>query len=113
MPGLLVHSGMTMTCPHGGTVTFLPAGPPGALVDGLPVTTLADQLTVVGCPAQPTPCVTVRWVNTGQILVNGQPVLLQAAPPTPPPVPGGGVCVGSATPLPPQVLAMQLSVTGT
>jgi hypothetical protein len=111
MPGLLVHSGMTMTCPHGGTV-FL-AGPPGALVDGLAVTTLADQLTVRGCPAQPTPCVTVLWANAGQILVNGSPVLLQAAPPTPPPVPGDGVCVGSVTPLPPQVLAMQLFVTGT
>jgi hypothetical protein len=103
---------MSMTCPHGGAVMFVPSGPPGALVNGMPVATLADQLTVVGCAAQPTPCATVRWANVSQALVNGSPVLMQAAPPSPPPVPGGGVCVGSATPLPPQVLAMQLFVAG-
>ncbi|MFF1909551.1 hypothetical protein [Kitasatospora sp. NPDC058218] len=111
MPGLAVHTGMTMTCPHGGTATVLPAGPPGALVDGLAVATTADRIVVAGCAA-PTPCATVRWTNVSAVLVNGAPMLTQAPPPTPPPVPGGGVCVGSPTPGPPLVMAMQLLVTG-
>ena len=112
MPGLAIHIGMIMTCPHGGTATILPAGPPGALVGGMPVATLANQIVVAGCPAQPTPCATVQWANTSTVLVNGTPMLTQASPPAPPPVPGGGVCVGSAAPGPPLVMSMQLFVTG-
>jgi hypothetical protein len=113
MPGLIVHSGMTMTCPHGGTATFVPSGPPGALVNGMPVATSADQILVAGCAAQPTPCVKVQWANVSRALIHGTPVLTQAPPPTPPPVPGGGVCLGSVTPAPPLVMAMQVLVTGT
>lgn len=111
MPGLALHTGATMTCPHGGTATILPAGPPGALVRGMPVATGANPIVVAGCVVTP-PCVTVQWTNVSSVLVNGAPLLTQAPPPTPPPVPGGGVCAGSPTPGPPLVLAMQLLVTG-
>ncbi|MEU1598342.1 hypothetical protein ABZ468_37380 [Streptomyces sp. NPDC005708] len=111
MPGLAAHTGMIMTCPHGGIATILPAGPPGALVNGLPVATTANRIVVAGCVAQP-PCATVQWANVSSVLINGRPMLTQAPPPTPPPVPGGGVCVGSATPGPPLVATMQLLVTG-
>jgi hypothetical protein len=111
MPGLIVHSGMTMTCPHGGTVTVVPSDPLGPKVNGSPVATAADQIVVVGCPAQPTPCVKVQWANVSTVLVNGSPVLTQSTPPAGP-TPGGGVCAGSAAPGPPLISAMQLLVTG-
>jgi hypothetical protein len=93
-------------------VTFVPAGPPVVLLDGKAVMTAADQLTVIGCapPAGP-PCAKVQWANTGSVLINGKPVLLQA-PPTPP-GPGNGSCLGSATPVPPVLAAVQPLVTGT
>ncbi|HEV2777789.1 MAG TPA: hypothetical protein VGX25_00155 [Actinophytocola sp.] len=109
MPGLIVHSGMTMTCPHGGFASILPSGPPRVLVDGMPVATTANQIPVAGCAAQPTPDTKVQWVNvSARIVVDAQPVLLQA----PPSGPGNAVCVGAAPPAPPVVAAMQVRVTG-
>jgi hypothetical protein len=98
---------MVMLCPHGGTATVVPSGP-GALVNGMPIATLADQIVVAGCAAVP-PCAMVQWANTSRVLINGVPMLTQAPPP---PGPGNGVCVGSATPGPPQVMSMQLFVIG-
>ena len=95
-----------MTCPHGGTVQIVPAGP-APLVLGLPVTTAADQLLVGGCAAQPTPCVKVQWQNMSTSTVGGKAVLLQSTPSGP----GDGTCLGSATPGPPQVISMQSTVT--
>jgi hypothetical protein len=114
MPGFVVDISTTMTCPHGGKVTFVPAGPAAVLVNGQPVMTGADQITVIGCSLAGgggTPCAKVQWSNLGSALVNGAPVLLQA-PPTPP-GPGAAVCMGSATPGPPILVAMAPLVTGT
>jgi hypothetical protein len=110
MPGFVVDITTTMTCPHGGKVTFIPAGPPTVFVNGQPVITAADQITVVGCTLAVGPCVKVQWANVGTALINGQPVLLQA-PPTPP-GPGNGVCAGG-TPGPPVLVAMQQAAVGT
>jgi hypothetical protein len=112
MPGVLVDISSTLTCPHGGKVTFVPAGPPGVLLDGKAVMTAADQITVIGCvPPAGSPCAKVQWANVGTVLVNGTPVLLQAPPS--PPGPGNGVCIGSATPAPPILAAVQPLVMGT
>lgn len=109
MPGLVVHSGMTMTCPHGGTVTFVPGGPPRVRVSGMPVVTAAGQIVVAGCVAQPTPDVQVQWVNrSARVKINMQPVLLQ----TPSTGPGNAMCVGATPPAPPVVMAMQTRVKG-
>ena len=113
MPGFVVDIGATMTCPHGGKVTFIPAGPPAVLVNGRPAMTAADQITVVGCGLAAggnPPCVKVQWANLGLALLNGAPVLLQAPPV--PPGPGSATCLGSATPAPPILLAMQPAVAG-
>jgi hypothetical protein len=113
MPGVLVDISTTMTCPHGGKVTFVPAGPPVVLLSGQAVMTAADQMTVIGCGLAPgsTPCAKVQWANVGSVLVNGKPVLLQAPPVAP--GPGNGTCLGSATPAPPLLAAIQPLVTGT
>lgn len=108
MPGFVVDVSTAMTCPHGGKVTFVPAGPPTVFVNGQAVITAADQITVVGC-IQPTPCGKVQWANFGQALINGIPVLLQAPPI--PPGPGNGMC--APTPAPPVLVAMQQAVLGT
>jgi hypothetical protein len=50
----------------------------------------------------------VQWLNLGQALVHGVPVLLQATPSGP----GGGTCLGSVTPAPPQVISLPTTVTG-
>lgn len=110
MPGFVVDMTTTMTCAHGGKVTFIPVGPPTVFVNGAPALTAADQMTVVGCTLGVGPCVKVQWANFGTALINGQPVLLQA-PPTPP-GPGGGLCAGG-TPAPPVLVAMQTVVAGT
>lgn len=94
-------------------MTFIPAGPPAVLLNGQPVMTAADQITVVGCglsASGSSPCVKVQWTNLGQVMANNVPVLLQAQPA--PPGPGSGTCVGSATPLPPILMATQPLVSG-
>ena len=113
MPGLAVHVGMEMHCPHGGLVTIVPTGPP-AVFFRAPTTaaaTTATRMIVAGCGATP-PCTAVQWTNTSpNVLIHGMPVLTQAPPPVGGPVPGGGGCVGSAPPAPPLVVAMQMSVS--
>jgi hypothetical protein len=113
MAAFVVDFGTKMTCPHGGTVTFLPAGPPIATINGMQVATVADQLLVTGCSlansSPPTPCTTVQWANVGTMLVGGKAVLLQS---TPPPGPGNGLCVGSPTAVPPVLQSIQQRVTG-
>ena len=110
MPGFLVDVSTIMTCPHGGKVTVLPAGPPTALLNGNAVVTSADQMTVMGCGSTP-PCGKVQWANVGQVSINGKAVLLQAPPI--PPGPGNGTCLGSAPPPPPVLVASQPFVSGT
>jgi hypothetical protein len=53
MPGLLVHSGIVMTCPHGGAVQVIPSDPLAPATAGVPVLTADARMVVVGCAAQP------------------------------------------------------------
>ncbi|HEY2058904.1 MAG TPA: hypothetical protein VGH57_11100 [Amycolatopsis sp.] len=107
MPGFVLHSGMTMTCPHQGAMVPKPAGPPPALVQGMPVLTSKDQLTIVGCTAAPS-CISVQWNNLSTELGYGTPVLVQSKPAGQ----GDGTCIGSQSPGPPIVVAMQPFVFG-
>jgi hypothetical protein len=84
MPGLLLHVGATVSCPHGAPAQTVSANA-RVIVSGTPVATIADKTTVAGCPFQipvgagtkPQPCVLVQWlVPATRVLVNGQPALL-------------------------------------
>ena len=119
MPGLLLHVGAVMQCSHQATVSTTPTQPK-VLVSGQSVATASNLLTVTGCPFQipigtgtkPQPCVRVQWAMLStKILVNGQPVLLQALPGS---GAGAGLCQ-SAEQIPqgpPTIGGMQTRVLG-
>ena len=75
MPGLLLHNGAIITCPHPfGTVTA-PAGSPRVLLNGKTALTMAHLHTVKGCQFTipgPTlhPCVTVRVEASTKVLID-------------------------------------------
>ena len=81
MPGPVLHSGVSATCPHGGPLTVVAASP-RVTVSGLPVAVLSDQGLVAGClftlpGGKPQPCVSTRWIAAAtRVLANGQPVLI-------------------------------------
>lgn len=81
MPGPVLHTGTTATCPHGGTLNIIAASP-RVMVSGMPVAVLTDQGLIAGCaftvpPGKPQPCVTTRWIVAAtRVLANGQPVLI-------------------------------------
>jgi hypothetical protein len=84
MPGNLMHVNATVTCPHGGQATVVPAQS-RVLVSGQPVATVASLYTVAGCVftvgTKPQPCVTVRWLSpSARIQALGSPVLLAVPP---------------------------------
>jgi hypothetical protein len=120
MPGLMLHLGAQLACPHQVPATIAP-GQPRVSVLGGPVATSLNQITVAGCPFQipvgagtkPQPCVRVVWANqSSRVTVMGQPVLLQAPPG---PGPGGGVCqsVEQIPQGPPTVRTIQPKVVAT
>jgi hypothetical protein len=87
MPGTLVHIGALTNCPHLAPVTAPPPAPPRVFVNGAQaVLSMANVLTVAGCPFQvpaptpsgtkPQPCVTVRVQASTRVLINGQPAAL-------------------------------------
>jgi hypothetical protein len=118
MPGLLLHTGALIQCPHLAPAAIAPAQTQ-VLVSGQPVAIATAKITVTGCPnppppaTPPSPCVTVTWQLTStRVKVAGQPVLLQPVPGT-----GPGVCQ-NPLPLqvpqgPPMVNQIQRLVTGT
>lgn len=81
MPGPVLHTGTSATCPHGGTLNIIAASP-RVTAGGMPVAVLTDQGLVAGCPftvpgPKPQPCVTTRWIVAAtRVLANGQPVLI-------------------------------------
>jgi hypothetical protein len=94
MPGLVLHSGATVICAHGGQATP-PSPNPRVLVSGQPVATQAAPYTVAGCgfvpPAGNGPCVTAQWVVAAlRVRAGGQPVLIST---------GSAVCTPTGTPL--------------
>ena len=88
MPGMLLHVGATILCPHGaGQATIVPSNA-RVLVSKQPVAVLPDTTTVAGCPFQvpigtgtkPQPCVTARWlVPATRVLVMQKPALLSTS----------------------------------
>jgi hypothetical protein len=111
MPGMLLHVGANLTCPHGGTVTGIPSSPK-VLLGGQPALTAADQWTVAGCaftipPGKPSPCVLVRWTGPAtKVLIDKKPAVLALS---------AGLCVSpeQAPQGPPIVAASQVKASGT
>jgi hypothetical protein len=61
-------SASTMMCPHGGTVTPIPANTSVSL-GGDPIVLATDTFPIGGCafaPVVPHPCVQVQWIVTAQ-----------------------------------------------
>lgn len=84
MPGLVMHVGATVNCPHTAPAQTVSSNS-RVLVSGAQVATIADQTTVSGCPfvvgTKPQPCVIVQWsVPAARVMVNGQPALLSTSP---------------------------------
>lgn len=81
MPGPVLHTGATATCPHGGMLSIVVANP-RVLVSGMPAAVLTDQGLIAGCaftvpPGKPQPCVTTKWiVGATRVTANGTPLLI-------------------------------------
>ena len=111
MAGMIVTTGGTLMCTHGGQVTVT-ASSGRVKIDGQPVAKATDQFVVAGCPftvppGVPQPCVKIRWVKpASKVLVEGTPVVLQSSQ---------GVCVAGnqAVQGTPQVVRTQVRVKGT
>ncbi|HNB51773.1 MAG TPA: hypothetical protein PK530_07510 [Anaerolineales bacterium] len=116
MPGFLLHVNAVMQCTHGAPAMTTPTQP-RVLVNGQPVATAANLITVAGCPftipgPKPQPCVTVKWLMLStRVLVNGQPALLQPSPSGA----GTGICqsVEQIPQGPPIIGMVQTRVIGT
>ncbi|MFI2073618.1 PAAR-like protein [Streptomyces triculaminicus] len=113
MPGTLLHTGASVSCPHGATAQTTTSNTK-VFVGGAPVATLTDTTTVAGCPFQvpvgagtkPQPCVRVQWqAPATRVLVDGRPALLNTST---------GLCQ-SAEQIPqgpPVIASTQTTVTG-
>jgi len=78
--GMILHSGATVLCMHGGQATAT-APMPRVKVGGQPVATQPSPWTVAGCPfttgTNPMPCVTAQWVSAAtRVRAGGLPLLL-------------------------------------
>jgi hypothetical protein len=86
MAGNTITLNASLQCPHGGTVTIIPANT-RALADSGLIATVSDTFIVSGCPFQipvtppiPSPCVSVRWIVADtRVKVNGSPSLSQSS----------------------------------
>ncbi len=116
MPGFLLHVNAVMQCTHMAPAITTPTQP-RVLVNGQPVATVANIITVAGCAftlpnGKPQPCVMIKWLQPAtRVLVNGQPALLQ---PTPTGA-GAGLCqsIEQIPQGPPIISMVQTRVIGT
>ena len=116
MPGFLLHVNAVMQCTHMAPATTTPTQP-RVLVNGQPVATVANIITVAGCAftlpnGKPQPCVMVKWLMPAtRVLVNGQPALLQPTPTGS----GTGLCqsIEQIPQGPPLISMVQTRVIGT
>lgn len=113
MPGFLLHTGAVVQCAHAAPAVIVPSQP-RVLVNGQPVTTMASQITVAGCPLNvagaPHPCVKIQWaMPAARVKLSGQPAAV-----VPSPGPGPGLCLAAdAAPQgPPIVTTVQPRVIG-
>jgi hypothetical protein len=107
MPALLTTASSLM-CPHGGTVTATPGGPPMATADAT-ILRATDTFIIAGCPfvtpaAVPDPCTTVQWVSTAQKVKHAGDLVLTEA--------SVGLCIGAAPQGAVIVAATQPKVSG-
>lgn len=106
MPALLTTASSLM-CPHGGTVTATPGGPPKATADAT-ILRVSDTFIIAGCPfataAGPDPCTTVQWVSTAQKVKHAGDLVLTEA--------SVGLCIGAAPQGAVIVAATQAKVSG-
>lgn len=91
MAGQALSTASTMMCPHGGTVTGIPASPRATASAALLRST--DTFVIAGCPfvigGVPSPCVTVQWVvPDNRVKVAGGPTLSQGST---------GLCMSAAS----------------
>lgn len=95
MPGLILHSGATITCSHAGQATPT-ASIPRVLVSGQPVVVMGSPYVIAGCPlpsppAANGPCITGQFTTAStRVLVNGMPVLINPSP---------SLCAPTGTPM--------------
>ena len=81
MPGPILHTGASASCPHGAPLQIIAASP-RVTASGMSVAVLTDQGVVAGCPftlpnGTPHPCTTTKWiVASTRVTANGQPVLI-------------------------------------
>ena len=81
MPGLVLHTGATATCPHGAMLSIVVANP-RVMVSGMPAAVLTDQGLIAGCVftvpgPKPQPCVTTRWIaGATRVQASGVPLLI-------------------------------------
>src|SRR5262245_21712196 len=112
MPGLLMHAGATIQCPHGVPAQLIPTQP-RVLVSGMPVALMTDQIVATGCPftvppGKPQPCVLAKWLMPStRVLVNGSPAMVL---PSPGPGPGLFQSADQIPAGPPIVSAVQTRV---
>lgn len=79
MPGQLLHEGITIVCPHGGSGRLTPSST--LLVGGKKVAVAGDPTTVSGCAfnigGTPSPCLRVEWQKPAtKVKAGGKAVLL-------------------------------------
>jgi hypothetical protein len=80
MPGPLLHVGALLTCTHSAPIVA-PTSNTRVFVSGRPVLTIADVITVGGCPftlpgPKPSPCVLVKVEPATKVAVNFQPAVI-------------------------------------
>ncbi len=96
MPSPMIQVGAQLLCPHGGTITLIPAGV-SVQSDGQPVASTSATGVVAGCTNTvaslgQVPCTTVTWtMGAVQVTLGGVPALLSTSlavfncsPPLPP-----------------------------
>jgi hypothetical protein len=108
MPGYVLHEGVTISCPHGGSAT-LTASNTRVTVGGRRVAAIGDPTTVAGCgfsvSGAPSPCLQVQWSAPAAQVRVGAAALLSSSV---------GLCVnaGGAPQGPATVSGYQTKVRG-
>ncbi len=109
MPGMLVHVGATILCPHAGQASVVSSNT-RVMVSNQFVALVDDNYPIAGCPFvlgnTPHPCVKIQWlVPATRVFVNKKPVILQSS---------SGLCLAAdqAPQGPPNIVMTQLRVKG-
>jgi hypothetical protein len=101
MPGYIVQATAIVSCFHQGGLAALTKVQPRVTLLGQPAVTAGTLVVAPGCPftngSSPQPCTTISWSNLStRVRSLGQPLLLQAPPPSGPVT--GGACLAGALP---------------